>query len=324
MSSPAVAPAPSAPVERRRRRRAVNVGRAALAALRRVVAGGGEFITRLYVKAGQDDIFFLAGGIAFNVLFAAIPFLLLLIGVFAMLLPAMVADPQKTAVDYVVHILPATQAVVGATYRIVGAVMQGRRGFSAFAFIFFIWGSTRLFGSLRAVLKHIFDLPEDRGILEGAIFDIQMVLVAGTLFVANTGITIVLEAAQTFGTSWLGISNRPEVLQLQNMWGQILAFAFIFVMFLLIYRYLPRRRTSWRISTVAAVFTSVMWELLKGLFALYVVYATGYQRTYGALFAPVILVVWVYYSCVVFILGGEIAQVYDLLRLRRAQRELLE
>jgi uncharacterized BrkB/YihY/UPF0761 family membrane protein len=39
---------------------------------------------------------------------------------------------------------------------------------------------------------------------------------------------------------------------------------------------------------------------------------------------PVLLVFWVYYSSVVFILGGEVAQVYDLILIRRKQKELLE
>jgi membrane protein len=107
--------------------------------------------------------------------------------------------------------------------------------------------------------------------------------------------------------------------------GQLLAFGFIFLMFVLIYRFLPARHIPWRIALVAATFTSVVWELLKGLFAWYVAeVAVGYTRTYGALVTPVVLVFWVYYSAVVFILGGEVAQVYDLVRTRRKQRELLE
>ena len=108
------------------------------------------------------------------------------------------------------------------------------------------------------------------------------------------------------------------------MWGRLLAFFFIFLMFLLIFRYLPRRKTPWRMALVAAVFTSLAWELLKGLFALYVSYATSWERVYGTLVTPIILVLWIYYSALVFILGGEIAHVDQLMRVRRAQRELLE
>jgi membrane protein len=77
-------------------------------------------------------------------------------------------------------------------------------------------------------------------------------------------------------------------------------------------------------ALVAAVFSALAWELLKGLFAVYVQHATGWERVYGTLVTPVIIVLWIYYSAMVFILGGEVAHVYELLRVRRQQRELLE
>lgn len=310
--------------ERRRGRRAVNLGRAARAALRRFLSGTGEFVRRVWDKAGQDNIFFLAGGIAFNILLAAAPFLLMLVSIFAFVLQRAVDDPQQAAVDYVLRILPPSQPVVAFTRRLVTEIIVGKRPLGLVGLALFIWSSTRLFGSLRAVLKEIFDLPEERNILWGKLFDLQMVVVAGSLFLLNTGITVVIEGAQRYGVEWLGVSNRPETRAFQSLLGQFLAFGFIFVMFLLIYRFLPVRRTPWRTSLVAAAFTSVAWEVLKGVFAWYVSDVATYGATYGALVTPVVLVLWTYYSGVVFILGGEIGQVYDLMRTRRKQRELLE
>ena len=287
-------------------------------------AGGWDFTVRVWNKAGEDDIFFLAGGIAFNVLLAAAPFFLLLVGILTYVLRRTLEDPRQAAVEYVLSILPPSQQVVGITSHIVDRVMEGGPSFGAIGLLLFIWASTRLFGTLRAVLKDIFDLPEERGIVAGKIFDLEMVLVAGTLLVLNTGITLALEAAQRFGLEWLGLENQRAAQVFVVTWPRLAAFGFIFLMFLLIYRFLPKRRTPWRISLVAAAFSSVSWELLKGLFAWYVSDVVDYSRTYGTLLAPVLLVFWVYYSSVVFILGGEVAQVYDLLLIRRKQKELLE
>ena len=311
----------AAPVPRRWARR-VNVARAAWAALARVLRGGGDFITRLYVKAGEDNIFFLAGGIAFDVLFGAIPFLLMLVGIFGLVL-SRVVDPTKAVVDYLFTILPHSQTLVARTDRIVDTVIAGRTSFGVLGLVLFLWTSTRLIATLRTSLREIFDLPEERGIVEGKVFDVQMVLVAGTLFLANTGITIVLDAAQNLGIRLVG-TRWIDVQTVQLVWARLLAFVFILLMFLLIYRYLPRRRTPWRMAAVAAVFTALAFELLKGLFAMYVLHATSWQKVYGALVTPVIIVLWIYYSAVVFILGGEVAHVYELLRVRRLQRELLE
>jgi membrane protein len=323
--TPAPAPGDTSPVlDRRRRVRVIGVARASYAALRRMSANGWDFTVRVWNKAGDDDIFFLAGGIAFNVLLAAAPFFLLLVGILAYVLQRTVEDPRQAAVEYVLSILPPSQEVVIFTRRIVGRVLEGGPSFGAIGLLLFIWASTRLFGTLRAVLKEIFDLPEERGIVAGKIFDLQMVLVSGTLLVLNTGITLMLEAAQRFGVELLGIENQKATQAFVEAWPRLAAFVLIFVMFLLMYRFLPLRRTPWRISLVAATFASVSWELLKGMFAWYVSDVVDYSRTYGTLLSPVLLVFWVYYSAVVFILGGEVAQVYDLMLIRRKQKELLE
>jgi membrane protein len=304
--------------------RATVLRRAAGAALRRVLGGWFDFIRRVYQKAGDDDIFFLSGAIAFNVMVAAVPFLLMLIGVFGYVLQRAVDDPQQAAVEYVVSILPPSQKVVTVTRTLVTEVVAGRTRFGIVGLVLFMWSSTRLVGTLRSVLKHIFDLPEERGIVDGKIFDVQMVLVAGTLFLLNTGTTVLVEAAQNYGMQTLGLSGRAEVVALQRALARILAFGFILLMFVLMYRFLPKRKTPWRIAIVAAVFTSVVWEALKGAFAWYVANVGDWQSTYGTLASLIILVFWIYYSAVVFVLGGEVAQVYDLMRIRRRQRELLE
>jgi len=304
--------------------RAALLWSAARRALRRLLAGGLDFLRRLYDKAGQDNLFFLAGGIAFNVLIAAVPFLLLLIAILSTVLQRAVEDPEQVVVDYVIGILPSSPEVVTFTRDRVTELIEGRTRFSIVGFLFFVWFSTRLIGSLRTALRDIFDLSEDRGIIKGKIFDAGMVVVAGSLFAANTGITFVIEAVHTFGVRWLGLVESTQLLLLQAFYAQLLAFAFIFLMFVLMYRYLPARRTPWRVSLVAATFSAFTWEMLKSAFAWYLADVANYATTYRTLAALVALVLWIYYSAVVFILGGEVGQVYDLYRIRRRQKELLE
>ncbi len=285
---------------------------------------GLDFTIRVYEKAGQDDIFFLAGAIAFNILLAAIPFLLLVVGIIGFVLPRLFENPQQTAVDYILSVLPASKALVLYARNFVDGLIAERARTGLLGLALFVWASARLFGSLRSVMKSVFDLQEDRGVIGGKIFDLKMVFVTGILFIANTGITLVLEAVQTFGIAWLGIGEGEQLRAIRAAYAQLLAFFFTFVMFVLVYRYLPTRRTPWRISLVAATFTGVVWESMKGAFAWYVTNVGSYTTTYGALATLIILVFWIYYSAVVFILGGEVAQVYELSRIRRRQKELLE
>lgn len=311
------------PPESADRRRAAPL-KAAGGAIRRAARDLGDFSARVYHKAGNDDIFFLAGGIAFNVLIAAIPFVLLLIATFGYLLQANVPDPRAAVIGYILDILPASPRVIEVTGNLVDQAVGERSRFGLLGVLLLVWVSTRLIGSLRSALRAVFDIREDRGIVGGKIFDAKMVVVAGTLFTANTAITIMLEAAQTYGVELLGLSDRGEVQWAEALYAQGLAYAFIFLMFVLIYRYLPARRIPWRMALVASTFTAVVFELLKSVFAWYVANFADYSSAYGTLAAFILLVFWIYYSAVVFVLGGEVGQVYELHRIRRRQRELLD
>jgi len=297
---------------------------AAWTALRRVLSGGWDFVKRVYFKAEEDEIFFLAGGVAFDLMLAAAPFILLLVSIFSIVLARVVENPRRVALEYVFRILPPSATVERATIEIVRLLLEGSTGYGLLGLALFVWTSTRLSAALRGVLKSIFDLPEERDFIRGKLFDLGMVLVAGTLFVLNTGISLVLEAVNKYGIHWLGVEDYVEVKRYMEFWPRLAAFLFIYLMFLLMYRFLPKRRTAWKTSLVAASFAAVAWELLKGLFAAYVNSGSGHSRVYGALLAPVLLMFWVYYSALVFMRGGEVGQVYELLRVRRRQRELLE
>lgn len=303
---------------------APEVARAAGGAFVRILAGVRDFSGRVFRKAGQDDIFFLSGGIAFNILLGAVPFILLLVSLFGLVLKARVPDPQQAAIDYVFAILPASANLELWVREQIGNLLTDIPSFGIIGLVLLIWVSTRLIGSLRSALRGVFDVQEERGIIQGKLFDARMVVVAGTLFVANTAITVLLEVVQTYGIELLGLRQGETVRSLQVFLAQLLAYGFIFLMFLLIYRYLPARRIPWRIALVSATFSSIVFELLKSAFAWYVTYLANYSTTYGYLTSLIVLVFWIYYSAVVFVLGGEVGYVYASNRVRRRQRELLD
>ena len=67
----------------------------------------------------------------------------------------------------------------------------------------------------------------------------------------------------------------------------------------------------------------MLFEVLKQLFSWYVITIADYTTTYGNIAFLVVLGLWIYYSAVVFILGGEVAQVWAMRRVRHRQKERL-
>jgi uncharacterized BrkB/YihY/UPF0761 family membrane protein len=148
-----------------------------------------------------------------------------------------------------------------------------------------------------------------------------MVLLTLTLFLANTTLT--------FGMSFLhryfesnGLASNPVIRTLEGWVGELLGFAFLVVLFFLLYRHASLRRVGWQAALLAAAFMAVAFEVAKRLYAIYLRGASGYGAAAvdASIGAVVLFVVWLNFSALVFLLGGVVAETWELRQLQRVQR----
>jgi membrane protein len=281
-----------------------------------------DFIRRVYIKADQDGIFFMSGAIAFNLVVAVVPLLLAILGITGLVLQNRVEDPSQLLANYIFEALPPLGSDFQSFVRddIIAGLLQKSGGFLGFGALILVWVSTRLIGTLRFALREVFDIGEDRNIIKGKWFDIQMVVAAGTLFAINAGATVIVNIITRTGITLLGV--QPTAWFQKYLLSLVAALS-IWTMFLLVYRVLPFKRPHWRTALVAATFTTVMFELLKRAFAWYALNLAEYSSTYGNFLNLIIIVFWMYYISLAFVLGGEVGQVYALRRIRKRQKERL-
>jgi membrane protein len=234
-------------------------------------------------------------------------------------------DSSSAVSFFIDRLLPAHQeSPTSPIHKLVTDILRTRTSFTIYGAVGFIWFSTRLFGSLRTVLAEVFDIEHERGIIQGKLFDIQLTIVATLLFVASTALNTYLSIVTRSGVQFLGrLGLQHDVMGGLEYWtGRALAFVFIAWMFFALYKYLPVRRVRWRSAWIAALFTSALFEAARWIFSAYLrTFNPGSLYT-GTLTAIVIIVLWTYYAALIFILGGEVGQVYELRRTRRLQREV--
>lgn len=280
-----------------------------------------QFAKRVFNKADEDAIFFMAGAISFNVLVAIVPLLVFAVGISGMVLSARFLDPTAVVMEFLGEALPAIQGDLNLTEQVreqVARILAEGTNFTIVGALFLIWFSTRLVGTLRTALRDVFDMAHGRGIVGGKWFDAQVVVVGGLFFLVNLGLTSVLLAVRDFGLDLFGVEGQA-VTRWQGWTAHAVALVFIWLLFAGIYRYLPPRRVPWRTTLIAASFAAVLFELLKAGFGWYVTEVANYRSTYGNLISVAVLVFWIYYSAIGFILAGEVAQVSTMRRARRVQ-----
>jgi membrane protein len=284
-----------------------------------------DYLARMWDNAYEDNVLFLASGISFDVLLAAIPFVITLVFGVTFVLNLSPATSNAEIIDVVDRMLPPHSDALGLpVHQIIDEALKAHHALGLWSAFIFLFLSTRLFASLRTVLADVFDIESTRGIIAGKLFDIRMTLLATVLFCANTVLSAYLTLARSRGAEILmDIGFRRDVMgSVEYALGRMVAFAFLLLMFFAIYRYLPAGRVRWQTALVASAFTSVLFEAAKQLFSLFVRHFDTASVYTGTLAAIVVVVVWVYYSAIVFILGGEFGQVFELRRTRRRQREV--
>jgi membrane protein len=270
-------------------------------------------------------VLFLAGGIAFNILLAAVPFVLLLVWGLANILNRSSAEANEVVIRYIDRLLPAhAEGPDAATHKLIGQFLGGHTSIGLWGAITFVWFSTRLFGSLRTVLASVFDIENERSIIQGKIFDVKITIVSSILITANTLIsTYVLIATNSSVQMLEELGIREDVMGSARAIGtRLVASALLALMFFALYKFLPIKRVRTKTAWVAALFTSVMFEVAKFLFSFYVRSFRPESLYAGTVAAVVVVVFWTYYAALVFILGGEVGQVFELRRMRKRQREV--
>ena len=271
-----------------------------------------DFSHQLREKLIEDNVFFIAGAIAFNVLVSLVPLIVLGIGLSGYILNARFGDPTDAVLSLIAENFPQTATLDFAeVLRIpVSELIERRSGFTLFGVVSFVWLSTRLVATLRVALRKIFDIGQYRGALRGKLVDVQAVIVGIILIALNLTVTLLFEAV---GVGMIGLEGRTLSL-VERTFGHLLALSSLWALFLAAYRYLPARRISWRTACVAATFSSLLHEAMKWAFSWYATDLAYYGSMLGNLTTGVVLFFWIYYGSIVFVLGGEVAQVYTTVR----------
>ena len=276
-----------------------------------------EFLHRLAEKCDDDEISFMAGAIAFNLVIALFPLLVLGVGITGYFLSRF-GDPTGAMVALVTENLPQGGGadLTGLAAVLTDGLVERRASFTIAGAFFFLWLATRLSTSVRVALRETFDISAKRNPLMGKLFDAVAVVIGVLLLVVNIGATVFIHAALEASDGVLGIGDATFGFT-ERLLGFAVAFVSIWTLLLLAYRYMPARPIPWRTALVAATFTAIGHESLKMAFSWYATDVANYGSTFGNLATLAVLFFWIYYEALVFILGGEIAQVSMM---RRASR----
>ncbi len=268
-----------------------------------------RILGRAFIQFYNDSGFFLSSGITFNVLIYLIPFIVLLLALIGTYLYND-QDVLNQIRHHLRNIAPSLDpGITGTLFDII----RNRKIVGIIGFGGLIWVSTLVFSSLRTALNIVFRAQGSRGILLGIGVDLLMVLLVTVLLL----LSMLLTSAATFIEGYH--SPLPIDIGSTLRWTlkYPLPFLFTWCMFFLIYKIIPNRTVHFKSALRASLFASLLWELTKHLFGLYVTHLSGYSILYGSLSTVAIFIFWAYYSAAILLVGGEFAYLLEKERMER-------
>jgi membrane protein len=250
----------------------------------------------------------MGAALSYYTLFSLAPLLILVIAI------AAVVFGEEAARDQIVLQL---QALIGpdgaaAVRGLLESAGRPGRGFiaSIVGVTTLLLGATSVFAELQSALDRIWRVPAPATLsgfwvlLRARLLSLGLIASLGFLLL----VSLVVSAAITAAGSWWGtlLPGRTAFLETMN---SIISFGITVMLFALIYRILPRVRIAWRDVWIGAFATGALFT--AGKFAIGVYLGTaGVKSGFGAAGSVVVLLVWVYYSAQIFLLGAEFTWVY--------------
>ena len=281
---------------------------------------------------------FFASALTFDTLLAAVPFALLLFAGLGKLLQGL-SDTGGSGIDLnrvFESFLPPHERGPGDPFvvaeQLLGRLASFGQSVTLVAVPAFLWFSTRAFASIRTALNEIFDVslrPHPRhfllAFLVGKLRDLTMVVMTIVLFLASTTISTALALAQAWSEQQAPAALAFLVTSFGRILAELVAFGFILALFLLLYRFGSPRRMRWKAALVASAFAAIAFEVARRLYAFYIAHVATMNQasTQLGLGAIILFVLWLYYSAFVFLLGGVVAETWELRRLQHSQRAVL-
>jgi membrane protein len=261
----------------------------------------GEIVHRLR----HHDLMMMAAGIAFYWLLGIIPLLLLGTSAIGYLLGS-----SDRAVDEVMQAIRRVipRSTVPEVEELLRSLIHNRHVTGALGLGSLLWIAMGIFEAIAASLTALTGEHETRSYLRRKLVALVLMGSAGLLFIATLMGAWTLDAWPEL-ERLLGVRLLLPDFLTSPSFPRYLTSSLLALLFAIIYRVAPVRSIRWPAAVVGAGVAGVLWHQAKLLFNWYLVHYARYNLFYGILGGFVGVLLWVYYTAFILLLGGLLADV---------------
>lgn len=277
-------------------------GRGRQATRPRDIPGSGwrDVLVRIKQGLSDDHVGIVSAGVAFYALLALFPGLAALVSIYGLITDPGQVQQQLSALS---SLLPQdAYALVQQQLKKVASQAGGTLTAGAVGgLLITLWSATKGVKGLIDALNIVYDEEEGRGFIK--LNALALLLTLGAILLG--AITLILIAALPALLGNLGLSELARNLVSLVRWPVLVVV--VMVALAVIYRFGPSRdKAQWQWVTWGAVLATLLWLIGSVAFSIYVSNFGSYNKTYGSMGAVVVLLLWLYLSAYIVLLGAEL------------------
>ncbi|MGH8796372.1 MAG: YihY/virulence factor BrkB family protein [Caldimonas sp.] len=249
----------------------------------------------------------MGAALAYYTVFSIAPLLLIVISVAGLVFGE---DAARGAIVSQIQSLTGSEAAKSVEALLASVNHQTQGIFATVVgVVVLLIGATTVFAELQDSLDRIWRAPARRkagiwSLLRARVLSFGMILGVGFLLMASLVVSAALAAlghwwAPVFG-AWEALAKGIDLL---------VSFGLITVIFAMIYKIIPRTHIQWHDVWIGAAVTALLFAVGKFAIGLYIG-TSGVTSSFGAAGSLAVLLLWVYYSAQIFLLGAEFTWVY--------------
>jgi membrane protein len=267
-----------------------------------------KLLKAIFIKWLEDDPFQSAAALSYYTLFSLAPLLIISIAVAGFVFGREAA--QNQIVETIGGMIgpESAQAIQGMIQYASNKPKTGTIS-TVLGAVALLFGAGGVVGQLTTALNKIWGVVPKSGqgvwgFVRQRFISFVMVLAVGFLLLVSLVVTALVTAfAQFMGTLSGGAVFIAHFLDI------LISFAFATVLFAMIYKLVPDIQIRWQDVWIGGALTSILFTIGKFLIGLYLG-SSGVTSAYGAAGSLITVLLWVYYSSLIFLLGAEFTQGY--------------
>ena len=258
--------------------------------------------TRTLREILDDNLLGLSAQTAYYFFFSLFPLLLFVAPVLSL-----VGNKEET---FGLLATQLQQVVPNEGWALIGGVIKdvvyakNAPGLMSVGALLAVWAGSNVFSALIDALNSAYDVTDTRPWWRKKLLAVASVVVIGFVILISTVLILGGERLSAWIADRLALGDSVRTAL---GYAQIpIGFGLLVTIAGLSYYFLPNLRQSKRQVLVGAVFTTVAWTVVTLGFRFYVTSFANYNATYGAIGGVIVLLTWMYFSMLVFLIGGEI------------------